>query len=109
LCGPAGNWIDPAIDPRDRSVQNIVDITLAAEARRSLHRVLEERGIGFFLKRRRREPARLDPRRIAWVVEAAARRTRRPSKDPDALARTRRVVRRELLRRLAASLVEAGL
>ena len=96
MCGPAGNWIDPAIDPRDRSVENIVDITLAAEARRSLHRVLEERGIGFFLKRRRREPARLDPRRIAWVVEAAARRTRR-------------VVRRELLRRLAASLVEAGL
>jgi hypothetical protein len=43
------------------------------------------------------------------VVEAAARRTRRPSKDPDALARTRRVLRRELIRRLAASLVEAGL
>ena len=88
---------------------HIVDLTLTAEARRSLHRVLDQRGIGFFLKRRRREPARLDPLRIAWVVEAAARRTRRPTRDPDALARTRRVLRRELIRRLAESLVEAGL
>ena len=46
---------------------------------------------------------------IAWVVEAAARRTRRSAHDPDALARTRRVLRRELIRRLAESLVEAGL
>jgi hypothetical protein len=42
-------------------------------------------------------------------VEAAARRTRRAAADPDALARTRRVLRRELIRRLAESLVEAGL
>jgi hypothetical protein len=91
-------------------VPNIVDLTLTAEARRSLHRVLDQRGIGFFLqRRRRREPARIDARRIAWVVEAAARRTRRAAADPDALARTRRVLRRELIRRLAESLVEAGL
>jgi hypothetical protein len=43
------------------------------------------------------------------VVEAASRRTLRPSRDPDALSRTRRVLRRELIRRLAESLVEAGL
>ena len=52
---------------------NVVDLTLTAEARRALHRVLDQRGIGFFLKRRRREPPRLDPRRIAWVVEARRR------------------------------------
>ena len=88
---------------------NVVDLTLTAEARRSLHRVLDQRGIGFFLKRVRRGPAKLDPRRIAWVVEAAARRTRAPAADPDALSRTRRVIRRELIRRLAESLVEGGL
>ncbi len=88
---------------------NVVDLTLTAEARRSLHRVLDQRGIGFFLKRTRRGPAKLDPRRIAWVVEAAARRTHAPAADPDALSRTRRVIRRELIRRLAESLVEGGL
>ena len=105
----AGNWITPAIDPRDRRVDNVIDITLAAEARRSLQRVLEQRGIGFFLERRRREPARLDTRRIAWVVKAASRRTRGAARDPDALSRTRRVLRRELIRRLAETMVEAGL
>ena len=90
---------------------NVVDLTLTAEARRSLHRVLDQRGLGFFLQRRRRGPgpARLDARRIAWVVEAASRRTRRATVDPDARARTRRVLRRELIRRIAESLVEAGL
>ena len=87
----------------------VVDLTLNAEARRSLHRILSQRGIGFFLKRSRRGPARLDPRRIAWVVEAAARRSRAPRLDPEALARARRVLRRELIRRLAESLVDAGL
>ncbi len=88
---------------------HIVDLTLCAEARRALRRVLEQRGLAFFLKKGR-GPPRLDPRRISWVVKAAARRAsgRRPG-DPDALSRTRRVVRRELVRRLAETLVEAGL
>ena len=89
---------------------NVVDLTLTAEARRSLHRVLDQRGIGFFLKRRRREPARLDPRRIAWVVEAARREVPpRARRDPDALSRTRRVLRRELIRRLTEAMLQAGL
>jgi hypothetical protein len=90
-------------------VPNVVDLTLSAEARRSLHTVLRQRGLGFFLKRPRRGPARLDPKRIAWVVEAAARRSRSALPDADELARTRRVVRRELIRRLAETFVDAGL
>ncbi len=89
---------------------NLVDLTLCSEARRSLHRVLTQRGLGFFLKRGARGPMRLDARRIAWVVEAAARRAAHArQRDPDALTRTRRVLRRELIRRLAETLVEAGL
>ena len=88
---------------------NIVDLTLCAEARRSLHRILSQRGLGFFLEDGRRGKVRLDGRRIAWVVEAATRKARQPRSDPDALSRTRRVLRRELIRRLAESLVEAGL
>lgn len=90
-------------------VANVVDLTLSAEARRSLQRILHQRGIGFFLKRSRRGPARLDPKKIAWVVEAAARRNAKAPPDADELSRTRRVVRRELIRRLAESLVDAGL
>ncbi len=88
---------------------NIVDLTLCAEARRSLHRILSQRGLGFFLENGRRGKMRLDSRRIAWVVEAATRKAPQPHLDADALSRTRRVLRRELIRRLAESLVEAGL
>ncbi len=88
---------------------NVVDLTLVSRARRALHATLEERGLGFFLAASSRTP-RLDPRRIAWVVEAARRHVpRRARNDPNALSRTRRVLRRELIRRLTEAMVQAGL
>ncbi len=91
-------------------MHNVVDLALCAEARRSLHRVLDERGLGFFVKPgRARAAPHLDSRRIAWVVEAARRQVRGHHRDPDAVSRTRRVVRRELIRRLAERMVQAGL
>ena len=88
---------------------NVVDLSLCADARRALHRVLEERGLGFFVRAASGRAPHLDARRIAWVVEAARRGRRGRREDPDALARTRRVVRRELVRRLAERMVQAGL
>lgn len=89
-------------------MQNVVDLMLHADARRSLHGVLRERGLGFFLSRAGRGPARLDNRRIAWVVEAARRRSPRfPAADD--VARTRRVLRRELIRRLTEHMLSCGL
>ncbi|HTN54337.1 MAG TPA: hypothetical protein VML50_18150 [Anaeromyxobacter sp.] len=88
---------------------NVVDLTLVSRARRALHATLEERGLGFFLLASSRTP-RLDPRRIAWVVESARRRVSlRARRDPNALSRTRRVLRRELIRRLAEAMLQAGL
>jgi hypothetical protein len=90
-------------------VPNVVDLTLVSRARRVLRTVLEERGLGFFLLSASRTP-KLDPRRIGWVVSAARRQASpRARKDPDALSRTRRVLRRELVRRLADAMVQAGL
>ena len=90
-------------------MSNVVDLTLVSRARRVLRTVLEERGLGFFLLSSSRTP-KLDPRRISWVVSAARRQvTPRARKDPDALSRTRRVIRRELVRRLADAMVQAGL
>jgi hypothetical protein len=90
-------------------VSNIVDLTLVSRARRALHAVLDERGLGFFLAASSRTP-RIDPRRIAWVVEAARRKVPpRARRDPNALSRTRRVLRRELIRRLTEAMLQAGL
>jgi hypothetical protein len=89
-------------------VPNVVDLSLCADARRSLHRVLDARGLGFFLARGSRGVARLDNRRIAWVVEAARRRGVRAARADD-LARTRRVLRRELIRRLTEHMLSCGM
>ena len=88
---------------------NIVDLSLCTEARRALSRVLSDRGLGFFVKPGGGRAMHLDSRRIAWVVEVARRSARRRHRDPDALVRTRRVVRRELIRRIAEQMVRAGL
>ena len=88
---------------------NVVDLTLVSQARRSLESILDERGLGFFLQGTSRAP-RIDPRRIAWVVSAARRKaSARGRKAPDALSRTRRVIRKELVRRLADAMLQAGL
>ncbi len=88
---------------------NVVDLTLVSRARRILLGLLEERGLGFFLLSSSRSP-KLDPRRIAWVVEAARRGASwHAHRDPNAQSRTRRVVRRELIRRLSDAMVQAGL
>jgi hypothetical protein len=90
-------------------VTNVVDITLVSQAKRALLAVLEERGLGFFLLPSSRAP-KLDARRIAWVVEAARRRAGEGARrDPNALFRTRRVLRRELIRRLTQATAQAGL
>lgn len=87
----------------------IVDLTLVSKARRVLRVLLEERGLAFFLVASSRSP-KLDPRRIAWVVEAARRQVGpRARNDPNALSRTRRVVRRELIRLLSEAMLQAGL
>ena len=89
---------------------NVVDLSLTAEARRALERVLSERGLSFFLRAGRGGPAsRIDNRRLAWVVEAASRRTRRGVTDANAISRTRRILRREIIRQLAEAMVSAGL
>jgi hypothetical protein len=90
-------------------VPNVVDLTLVSRARRITHLVLEDRGLGFFLHGSSRAP-KLDPRRIRWIVEAARRQVGPEARnDPDALSRTRRVVRRELIRQLAHAMLQAGL
>jgi hypothetical protein len=90
-------------------VPNVVDLTLVSRARRILRAVLEERGLGFFLVSSSRTP-RLDPRRIGWVVGAARRQVcPRARNDPNAISRTRRVVRKELIRLLSEAMLQAGL
>lgn len=92
----------------DRRV-NVFDLSLCVEGRRALQGIVATRGLDFFWKAPSDRALRLDDRRIAWVVEVARRRTSRHRRDRAALARTHRLLRRELICRLAQTMVECGL
>ena len=88
----------------------IIDLALVADARRYLSKLLEARGLAWFLRQDARRPFQLEPTRVEWVLRTAARsreRTRRPHLR--AVEYARKEVRRELIRRVVAEMLQTGL
>jgi hypothetical protein len=88
----------------------IIDLALVAEARRTLKHLLEAKGIAWFLRTDARRPFQLEPKRVEHVLRTAARvreRGRRPHLR--AVEHARKEVRRELIRRVVAEMLQTGL
>ena len=88
----------------------IIDLALVADARRYLSKMLEAKGLAWFLRQDARRPFQLEPTRVEWVLRTAARsreRTRRPHLR--AVEHARKEVRRELIRRVVAEMLQTGL
>jgi hypothetical protein len=90
---------------------DIIDLTLVAESRKYLKKLLEARGVGYFLDKDARRPFRLEPTKVDLVVRAAARAREAGRAKPHARAfeHARTVVRRELIRRVVAEMIHTGL
>lgn len=89
---------------------DIIDLSLVAESRKHLKKLLEARGIAYFLRKDARRPFQLEPEKVDLVVRAAAK-TRASARQPPQLAfeHARSVVRRELIRRVVAEMISVGL
>ena len=91
---------------------DIIDLSLVAESRKYLKKLLEARGIAYFLRQDPRRPFQLEPERVDLVVRTAARvregklQSRSHSR---AFEHARTVVRRELIRRVVAEMIHTGL
>lgn len=86
---------------------DVIDITLHRTALDVMEEILERRGLAFFLKRAGALPFAIDDRRVAVVVELAARRSgRKPSEE--ARQTTRRALRRRLISLVAEAMVHVG-
>ena len=88
----------------------IIDLALVADARRYLSKMLETKGLSWFLRQDARRPFQLEPTRVELVLRTAARsreRTRRPHLR--AVEHARKEVRRELIRRVVAEMLQTGL
>lgn len=89
----------------------IIDITLVADTRRFFHKLLETRGLAYFLRHDGPRPFQIEPSKVELVLRTAARR--RPSHLPlpptPAMDHCRREIRRELIRRVVETMLQTGL
>jgi hypothetical protein len=85
----------------------IIDLSLVAEARNTLNHLLETRGIAWFLRDDRKKPFQLEPSRVEMVVRTAQKGRRRPLQR--AVDHARKEVRRELIKRVVAEMLDTGL
>jgi hypothetical protein len=86
---------------------DIIDLSLVADARNTLQHLLDTRGIAWFLRQDRTKPFQLEPSRVEMVVRTAARGRRRPHLR--AVEHARKEVRRVLIRRVVAEMLQTGL
>lgn len=90
---------------------DIIDLSLVMESRRYLKKLLEVRGVGYFLAPDARRPFRLEPSKVDLVVRTAARsrESERGRPHAEAFEHARSEVRKELIRRVVAEMLQVGL
>jgi hypothetical protein len=105
--------LDACVFPRDKIqlMAEIIDLSLVADARRFFHKLLDTRGLNYFLSKDSARPFQIEPSKVELVVRTAAR-TRAPHlpKPPiHAVNHCRKEIRRELIRRVVEEMLGAGL
>lgn len=88
----------------------IIDLTLVSDARRYFQKLLDARGIGYFLRKDGR-PFQIEQSKVEMIVRTAARA--RPAHLPKpprpAVEYCRKEIRRELIRRVVEAMLQTGL
>jgi hypothetical protein len=90
---------------------DIIDLSLLLESRKYLRKLLEARGIAYFLASDSKRPFRLEPSKVDLVVRTAARlgEQRRGPPTAKAFEHARAEIRKELIRRVVAEMIQVGL
>ena len=90
---------------------DIIDLTLLADVRRYFQKLLDTRGLTYFLKKEGHRLFQIEPAKIELVLRTAIR-TRKPDqpRPPEkAVEYCRTEIRRELIRRVASAMLQTGL
>jgi hypothetical protein len=89
----------------------IIDLTLVSDARRYFHKLLDTRGISYFLRKDGHRLFEIEPSKVDLVVRTATRS--RPAHLPKphtrAVEHCRKEIRRELIRRVVETMLQTGL
>ena len=90
---------------------DIIDLTLLTDVRRYLQKLLDARGLTYFLQKEGHRLFQIEPAKIDLVIRTALR-SRAPGlpKPPEqAVDHCRMEIRRELIRRVASAMLQTGL
>jgi hypothetical protein len=104
--------LDASLDPRDEQMHmaDVIDLTLVADARRFFFKLLDARGLSYFLRKDGQRLFHIEQSKVEMVVRTAARN--RPSHLPKpplpAVDYCRREIRRELIRRVVQTMLQTG-
>ncbi|WP_224242524.1 hypothetical protein [Hyalangium gracile] len=90
---------------------DIIDLTLLADARRYLQKLLDTRGLTYFLKKEGNRLFQIEPAKVELVIRTALRSKKRAQTRPpeQAVEHCRTELRRELIRRVASAMLQTGL
>jgi hypothetical protein len=89
----------------------IIDLTLLADAKRYFHKLLDQRGVSYFLRHDGDRPFQIEQAKVEMIVRTAARA--RPAHLPKpptmAVDHARKEIRRMLIRRVVEAMLQTGL
>jgi hypothetical protein len=90
---------------------DIIDLTLLADVRRYFQKLLETRGLNYFLKKEGHRLFQIEPTKIELVIRTALKTRKRgqPRPPEQAVDHCRTEIRRELIRRVASAMLQTGL
>jgi hypothetical protein len=105
--------MDACFDPSENAqrMADIIDLSLLADARRYLHKLLDARGLSYFLQKDGHRLFHIEPAKVDLVVRTAlrSRNDDLSAPHPKAVEHCRKEVRRELIRRVASAMLQTGL
>jgi hypothetical protein len=105
--------MDACFDPSENAqrMADIIDLSLLSDARRYLHKLLDARGLSYFLQKDGHRLFHIEPAKVDLVVRTAlrSRDTERPAPHQKAVDHCRQEIRRELIRRVASAMLQTGL
>ncbi|WP_233261585.1 hypothetical protein [Vitiosangium sp. GDMCC 1.1324] len=105
--------MDACFDLRENAerMADIIDLSLLADARRYFTKLLDARGLSYFLQKDGHRLFHIEPSKVDLVVRTAIRmRTdEQPKPHPKAVDHCRQEIRRELIRLVASAMLQTGL
>ncbi len=88
---------------------DLIDLSLLQASRRLLNHMLDTRGINYFIDADAKRPFQLEPAKVERLVRTASKMASISTSHQRAVEHVRTEIRKELIRRVVAEMLQLGL